>query len=203
MKFFFCKFSNFVGLPFVLLGALHWCKITRDVTGGIHTPGEIESAWTKLLANQRIYSSLYGSLGKERMEVAEAIYKLKCFIFCQQKNTGKMARAQKIHREFGIVVYSVLEVRARSRKHTMLTVLIPVTRNGCQNPSPRSMFSHGLQGRNHRCGTLLDHCHYIWTFRQFLVAPASVKQSDLSSHYGVCLLVCLLVCLQTEFYFRY
>ena len=34
-----------------------------------------------------------------------AIYKFKYFIFCQQKNTGKMARAQGKqgkHREFGI-----------------------------------------------------------------------------------------------------
>ena len=34
--------------------------------------------------------------------VVEAIYKLIYFIFCQQKNTGKMARAQGKHREFGI-----------------------------------------------------------------------------------------------------
>ena len=36
------------------------------------------------------------------MGVVEAIYKFKYFIFCQQKNTGKMARAQGKHREFGI-----------------------------------------------------------------------------------------------------
>ena len=51
-----------------------------------------------------IYSGLYGSLGKEKMAmwVVEAIYKLKYIIFCQAKNTGKMARAQGKHREFGI-----------------------------------------------------------------------------------------------------
>ena len=36
------------------------------------------------------------------MGVVEAIYKFKYFIFCRQKNTGKMARAQGKHREFGI-----------------------------------------------------------------------------------------------------
>ena len=36
------------------------------------------------------------------MGVVEVIYKLKYFIFCRQKNTGKMARAQGKHREFGI-----------------------------------------------------------------------------------------------------
>ena len=36
------------------------------------------------------------------MGVVEAIYKFKYFIFCQQKNTGKMARAQGKHREFGV-----------------------------------------------------------------------------------------------------
>ena len=36
------------------------------------------------------------------MGVVEAIYKLKYFIFCQQKNTGKMARAQGKDREFCI-----------------------------------------------------------------------------------------------------
>ena len=37
----------------------------------------------------------YGSFGTEMMAmgVVETIYKLKYFIFCQQKNTGKMARA--------------------------------------------------------------------------------------------------------------
>ena len=33
--------------------------------------------------------------------VVEAIYKFKYFIFCRQNNTGKMARAQGKHREFG------------------------------------------------------------------------------------------------------
>ena len=36
------------------------------------------------------------------MGVVEVIYKFKYFIFCQQKNTGKMARAQGKHRELGI-----------------------------------------------------------------------------------------------------
>ena len=36
------------------------------------------------------------------MGVVEAIYKFKYFIFCQQKNIGKMARAQGKDREFGI-----------------------------------------------------------------------------------------------------
>ena len=36
------------------------------------------------------------------MGVVEAIYKFKYFIFCRQKSTGKMARAQGKHREFGI-----------------------------------------------------------------------------------------------------
>ena len=36
------------------------------------------------------------------MGVVDAIYKLKYFIICQQKNTGKMARAQGKHREFGV-----------------------------------------------------------------------------------------------------
>ena len=34
--------------------------------------------------------------------LVEAINKFKYFIFCRQKNTGKMARAQGKHREFGI-----------------------------------------------------------------------------------------------------
>ena len=48
-----------------------------------------------------IYSGLYGSLGKKRMTmgVVDAIYKLKYFIFCRQKNTGKMAIAQGKDRE--------------------------------------------------------------------------------------------------------
>ena len=33
------------------------------------------------------------------MGVVEAIYKFKYFIFCRQKNTGKMARAQGKDRE--------------------------------------------------------------------------------------------------------
>ena len=51
-----------------------------------------------------IYSDLYGSLGKERMAMVmmEAIYKLKYFIVCRLKNTGKMARAHWKQREFGI-----------------------------------------------------------------------------------------------------
>ena len=36
------------------------------------------------------------------MGAVEAIYKFKYFIFYRQKNTGKMARAQEKHREFGI-----------------------------------------------------------------------------------------------------
>ena len=36
------------------------------------------------------------------MGVVEAIYKFKYFIFCRQKNTGKMARAQGKLREIGI-----------------------------------------------------------------------------------------------------
>ena len=36
------------------------------------------------------------------MGVVEAICKFKYFIFCRQKNTGNMARAQGKHREFGI-----------------------------------------------------------------------------------------------------
>ena len=49
-----------------------------------------------------MYTGLCGSLGKERMamEVVEAIYKLKCFIYC--RNIGRMVRAQGKHREFGI-----------------------------------------------------------------------------------------------------
>ena len=48
-----------------------------------------------------MYSGLYDSLGKESMAMGlvEAIYKFKYFIFCQQKNTGKMARAQGKDRE--------------------------------------------------------------------------------------------------------
>ena len=38
--------------------------------------------------------------------------------------------------------YSVLEVRVRSHRHTMLTLFIPTTRNECQNPSPWTMFSY-------------------------------------------------------------
>ena len=51
-----------------------------------------------------IYSGLYSSLGKERMAMGlvEAIYRLKYFIYCRQKNTGKMARTQGKHRVFGI-----------------------------------------------------------------------------------------------------
>ena len=41
-------------------------------------------------------------LERMAMRVVEAIYKFKYFIFCRQKNTGKMARAQGKHREFGI-----------------------------------------------------------------------------------------------------
>ena len=36
------------------------------------------------------------------MVMMEAIYKLKYFIVCRLKNTGKIARAQGKHREFGI-----------------------------------------------------------------------------------------------------
>ena len=37
------------------------------------------------------------------MRVVDGIYKLKYFIFCQQKTQGKMARTQGKHGEFGIV----------------------------------------------------------------------------------------------------
>ena len=36
------------------------------------------------------------------MGEVEVIYKLKYFIFCRQKNTGEMARAQGKYREFSI-----------------------------------------------------------------------------------------------------
>ena len=50
----------------------------------------------------------------------EAIYKFKYFIFCQQKNTGKMARAQGKHREFGInwSVATLIRVHSIHRSRT-------------------------------------------------------------------------------------
>ena len=53
-----------------------------------------------------------------------------------------------------------------------------------------------LSSADSELGMLTD-----WTYVQkdvlfsFLVAPAFLKQSDLSSHYGVCMFACLIDCL--------